>query len=100
MIFNFKDGFPETKDEFIRYKILIDKIAFVTVSGLKDFKTHNLEILLKYSGREYEVKDSHLSDWITILNWDPESRYKDVKTKSSDAKAFLNSLTKLKKILY
>ncbi|MET0264010.1 MAG: hypothetical protein ABW202_00205 [Duganella sp.] len=53
-------GFPETNKEFERFS---------------SFKVHNLEVLLKLSGREESVKRRYLAEWTTVKRWLPEWRY-------------------------
>jgi len=57
-------GFPD-KDEF---------------AGLASFKTHNLDILLKLSGKERAVqrKNKLWAKWLIVKQWDPEVRYRMV----------------------
>ena len=52
-------GFPATSREF---------------EGLLSFKTHDLDLLLRLSGRE-SVKTQHLADWSVVKTWKPELRY-------------------------
>ena len=53
-------GFPETQQEF---------------KGLASIKTHDLEILLRFSGIEPRIKQKYLPYWSVVLDWDPEKRY-------------------------
>lgn len=53
-------GFPETQSEF---------------KGLGSVKTHDLEILLRFSGIEPRIKKKYLPFWSVVLDWDPEKRY-------------------------
>jgi hypothetical protein len=52
--------FPESSGEFKR---------------LQSLKTHDLEILLRFSGAEDRVKSRYLAEWSVVLKWDPEKRY-------------------------
>jgi len=52
-------GFPATSNEF---------------KDFKSFQIHNLEVLLRLSGREV-VRINHMADWSVVSNWVPESRY-------------------------
>jgi HEPN domain-containing protein len=54
-------GFPESRHDF---------------EGLQSVKTHDLEILLRFSGIEDRVKTKHMADWSVALRWDPEKRYR------------------------
>lgn len=53
--------FPVTNREFEKFKSL---------------RTHDLEVLLRFSGVEARVKAGHLPEWSLILDWDPERRYR------------------------
>ena len=57
--------FPETSKEF---------------QPFQSFRTHNLVILLRLSGREQTVTNSYLREWSVVATWDPEGRYKQVGT--------------------
>lgn len=39
------------------------------------FKTHALEFLLSYSGREDRIKNDFRAQWSLVASWDPQSRY-------------------------
>lgn len=54
-------GFPEASHEW---------------KGLLSLKTHDLEILLRFSGVEDTIKTTHLAEWSTALDWDPATRYR------------------------
>jgi hypothetical protein len=61
-----KRGWPETKDEF---------------DVLKGLSTHDLEKLLRISGRESKVLATRKSSWSFVLqNWRPTARYSRVGT--------------------
>jgi hypothetical protein len=63
--------FPETSNEF---------------QPFQSFRTHNLVILLRLSGREQKVFGRYLGEWSAVVAWDPEGRYKQVGTaKRADA---------------
>jgi len=53
-------GFPETNQEF---------------QGLQSIKTHDLEILLRFSGVEDRVKTKYFAEWSGVLDWNPQKRY-------------------------
>jgi len=53
-------GFPETNKEF---------------EGLQSIKTHDLEILLRFSGVEDRVKTKYFAEWSQVLDWNPQKRY-------------------------
>lgn len=52
--------FPETRKEFERYSNL---------------RTHDLEVLLQFSGRKDRVLAKHLREWLRVAFWTPEVRY-------------------------
>lgn len=54
-------GFPETNSEF---------------QGIQSLKTHDLEILLRFSGVEGPLRARHLREWSVILTWNPSKRYR------------------------
>ncbi|MBI4471948.1 MAG: HEPN domain-containing protein [Acidobacteria bacterium] len=53
-------GFPETNKEF---------------EGLQSIKTHDLEILLRFSGVEDRVKTKYFAEWSQVLDWNSQKRY-------------------------
>ena len=53
-------GFPETQAEF---------------KGFGSIKTHDLEILLRFSGIEPRIKGKYLYYWSKVLDWNPDRRY-------------------------
>lgn len=54
------DGFPSSNREFEKYKSL---------------KTHDLDVLLSFTGIESLVKKNNLSEWSAMKIWNPEARY-------------------------
>jgi hypothetical protein len=65
-------GFPETAHEF---------------KGLQSLKTHDLDILLQFSGIEAQVRAAALDDWLKIVTWRPEWRYQTTGTFSEGTTA-------------
>ena len=53
-------GFPESAQDF---------------KGLQSVKTHDLKILLRFSGIEDRVKAKRMKEWSVVLVWNPEKRY-------------------------
>ena len=39
------------------------------------FKTHQLNLLLSYSGREDQIRNRFSAQWSLVDSWDPQSRY-------------------------
>jgi HEPN domain-containing protein len=56
-------GFPETGHDF---------------KGLQSVKTHDLEILLRFSGVEERIKRRYLTEWSIVLDWNPDKRYQSI----------------------
>jgi HEPN domain-containing protein len=53
--------FPSTRGDFSNYQSL---------------KTHDLDVLLHFSGKEDRIKKLYLTEWSAVSQWNPESRYK------------------------
>ena len=45
------------------------------VAGLKNFWTHDLQLLVHLSGREDKMKAKFPTEWTVVTQWTPESRY-------------------------
>ncbi len=56
-------GFPETSKEF---------------TGLYSLRTHDLEMLLRFSGVEGKVQATRKKEWSVAVKWNPEKRYQAV----------------------
>jgi HEPN domain-containing protein len=56
-------GFPEKEQEF---------------KGLSSLKVHDLDALLRFTGREAVVKTTLLAEWSVVAAWNPGARYKPV----------------------
>ncbi|MFA5188912.1 MAG: HEPN domain-containing protein [Patescibacteria group bacterium] len=66
----------------------------------KSLKTHNLEILLSFTGKESKVKKQLFAEWSIVSQWDPESRYNPIgNIKNKEAKQMINSAKKILKEL-
>lgn len=77
--------FPATASEF---------------KGLQTFKTHDLDLLLRLSGKETDVRSAHAVDWSVVVQWDPESRYLPIgHTTPADARQMILSSRSLVKVL-
>jgi hypothetical protein len=60
--------------------------------GYGSFRTHDLDVLLRLSGRESSIKTKHLTAWSAVAMWDPEARYLPIGSASAaDANAMLRS---------
>lgn len=65
-----------------------------------NFKTHDLEVLLRLSGVEKRVKTKYFAHWSAVSMWDPTSRYNiKKKVNKSDAELMIKSAEALLKIL-
>ena len=74
-------GFPETQSEF---------------KGLGSIKTHDLEILLRFSGIEPRIKKKYLPFWSVVLDWDPEKRYQGTgQVTAQEANDMISSASRL-----
>jgi len=60
-------GFPSSNREFQDYKSL---------------KTHNLDVLLAFSGLESKIRSGFLSEWSVVTQWKPENRYRPLGTEN------------------
>ena len=55
------EEFPDSRGEFKDYQSL---------------RTHNLDTLLRFSGRELHIKTNFSYEWDVVAKWNPEARYK------------------------
>jgi HEPN domain-containing protein len=79
------ESFPSSANEFRDYQ---------------SFKVHNLDVLLRLSGVEEEIKQEQMSDWSNVKNWNPENRYKTISLVSKEeAEMMLSSVKELMKVL-
>ncbi len=70
-------GFPEKDAEF---------------KGLGSLKVHDLDALLRFTGRERAVKTQLLAEWSAVSAWNPEARYKPIgSANQTDARLMLDS---------
>lgn len=78
-------GFPSTNREFEKFKSL---------------KTHDLDVLLSFTGIETILKASYLVEWSAIGIWNPEARYNPIGViNPTDATLMINSAKTLIDIL-
>lgn len=78
-------GYPESNKEF---------------ELLKSFKVHDLDVLLRLTGREEAVKANYFVEWSAVAAWNPEARYKPIgSANESDATLMLESAALLLKKL-
>ena len=74
-------GFPENEKDFRGFRT----------------RTHDLEVLLRFSGIEDRVMGKHLTDWQVVLDWSPESRYQAIGLSSPQQSA--NMVSSVKRLL-
>lgn len=78
-------GYPESNKEF---------------EPLKSFRVHDLDVLLRLTGREAAVKTRNFVEWSAVAAWNPEARYKPIgSANAGDAKLMLESAAVLLKKL-
>ena len=78
-------GYPESNKEF---------------EPLKSFKVHDLDVLLRLTGRESIVKATYFVEWSAVAAWNPEARYKPIgSANAADAQLMLASASVLLKKL-
>ena len=46
--------------------------------GLHSLKSHDLEVLIRFSGVEGRVKAKHAVEWSRAIKWNPEQRYRPI----------------------
>lgn len=96
--FGFKKGFPENNSDLNIYdKKVIEN--FMTVSSFRNLKTHNLNTLITFSGKESDILAKSYPEWIEVKRWNPEIRYLNLRYFKKDAELFLKSINILKNIL-
>lgn len=70
-------GFPSTNREFENFRSL---------------KTHDLDVLLSFTGIETTLKATYLAEWSVVSIWNPESRYNPIgMIDPADATLMINS---------
>ncbi|HEX5025934.1 MAG TPA: HEPN domain-containing protein [Agriterribacter sp.] len=78
-------GFPSTNKEFEK---------------LKSLKTHDLDVLLSFTGVETTLKTTLFAEWSAVASWNPEARYNPIgKVSSTEAEFMIKSVKSLIKIL-
>lgn len=53
-------------------------LAASRFEGYASFRTHDLEVLLRLSGQETNIKQNHFLLWNPVALWNPEARYKAI----------------------
>ena len=90
-----------SKREFARH--CDGTVILTTRSDFQDyqsFRTHDLNVLLKLSGIESEIRTRFLIEWSAVAVWDPEMRYKPIGSATQqDAKSMIKSTKVLLRML-
>jgi hypothetical protein len=78
-------GFPETSKEF---------------TGLQSLRTHDLEILLRFSGVEAPIQATRKKEWSVVVKWNPEKRYQPMgQSAAQEATDMVTSVIKVLEVL-
>lgn len=94
-LFGFKKGFPENNNDLSIYGRKFTE-NFKQISSVRKLKTHNLNTLITYSGKESDTLSKSYDEWIEVKKWDPEMRYSNSRFYKKDAELFFRSINKLK----
>jgi len=73
-------GFPSKNNEFNNYRSL---------------KTHDLDVLLSFTGIEANIKATHLAEWSAVSIWNPEARYSPIGIVGATDAAFMINSAKI-----
>ena len=92
-MYNFSQGFPENKTEFLNYAYLTAGPTVSTINHLGRIRNHELDTLLFYSGQQYQIINSHLEDWKLVKDWDAKMRYKVEISRRLKTQKILSSAT-------
>lgn len=96
--FGFNRGFPESNVDLKSYnKKVVNNFNLVT--NVRILKTHNLNTLVTYSGRETDILAGSYTEWIEVSKWKPEMRYSASMYFKKDAELFVKSVYAIKNIL-
>jgi hypothetical protein len=78
-------GFPESERDF---------------RGFRSVKTHDLEVLLRFSGIEARVMAKHVAEWAVVSVWNPENRYQGIgRVLPQQAANMISSVRRLLEVL-
>ena len=79
LIFGFAQGFPETGPDFNLYARQINHLHSlnigIRISNVRQFRIHDLDILLDYSGQRLRIDSLLFSEWRIVNKWTPGNRY-------------------------
>jgi len=76
-------GFPSSNREF---------------QNCKSLKTHNLDVLLAFSGLEDKIKNNFFPEWSVVTLWKPEHRYRPLGSENKNTT--LNMIDASKKLIF
>lgn len=96
--FQFRRGFPETKQELHNYLHAPNQFnAQSSLIHLADIRNHDLSKLLTFSGVETMIKTDYPIEWTVLIKWSPENRYKKIRVLENTAEAFHKAAKKILK---
>ncbi len=61
----------------------------------KSFRTHNLDTLLSFTGKEDKIRTQYLAEWSIVLGWDPDNRYNPIGNIAKSEAQIMISSTKI-----
>jgi hypothetical protein len=78
-------GYPSSRSEFANYE---------------SFRTHNLDVLLRLSGKEQQIKAELFAEWSAVAQWGPDLRYKPIGSATKEGtRLMVDSSKKLLRVL-
>ena len=72
---------------------------YPTDKKYSNLKTHDLEVLLHFSGVEKFISINFKAEWSGVLQWDPETRYSAVSVTEAEARSMIESTEELLRVL-
>ena len=92
----FRQGFPETKQELNTYLTTINQPNVQPlIIQLGDIRNHDLNKLLFYSGEELKIKNNFFTEWTIVAQWTPENRYKKIRVLQKTAEVYFKAVRKI-----
>jgi HEPN domain-containing protein len=92
----FSKGFPETKQEINNYLAQNNKNSTQPlIIHISDVRNHDLSKLLYHSGVESIIRNNLWLEWTIVNQWDPEIRYKKIRTTQKKAEIYLKAAGKI-----
>jgi hypothetical protein len=97
----FHNGFPENKMEFRLYAVQLRAFNGLShtpgLTQIGQIRHHKLPDLLVYSGLQYRVTSTFLTEWQTVSGWNPEQRYVRQRITNKRAATFVSAAKQLLK---